>query len=46
VFVEEAAEISIAGGILLARRPDNAHSPEELLHGGNHFDDFARNHLR
>jgi hypothetical protein len=47
VLEADTAEISITGGLMLVLRyPDNVHSPEELLHGGEHFDDFDREHLR
>jgi hypothetical protein len=41
----DSAEISIAGGVMLVRHPENVHSPEELLHGGEHFDDFDHQHF-
>lgn len=46
----DAAEISANGGVPLEpsrRNPDlNQHSPEQLLHGGQHFDDVPRSYRR
>jgi hypothetical protein len=42
----DTAEISIAGGVMLVRCRENRHSLEELLDGGDHFDEFDHNHLR
>jgi hypothetical protein len=46
----DAVEISSGGGIPLEvshRNPElNNNSPEQLLHGGEHFDDVPRYHRR
>lgn len=44
----DAADIAINGGIPMERQAEglNDDSPEQLLHGGEHFDDVNRDMLR
>lgn len=45
-ILEDQAEIATHGGIPLVERPGNALSPDQLLHGGEHFDEFTRSTRR
>jgi hypothetical protein len=38
----ERVNIALAGGSTLVDGGDNGFSPEDLLHGGDHFDDVSR----
>jgi hypothetical protein len=47
-LAEDSAEIAIRGGIPMEQQAEglNHSSPEQLLHGGEHFDDVSRTLIR
>jgi hypothetical protein len=47
-LAEDSAEIEIRGGIPMEQQAEglNNSSPEQLLHGGEHFDNVSRNLIR
>jgi hypothetical protein len=45
-LASDSADIAIHGGIPMEQRGVNNLSPEQLLHGGEHFDDVDRALLR
>ena len=46
LLLEDEVEITANGGIPLERNSLNNASPEQLLHGGEHFDEFSRSSRR